>query len=63
VPLHSSPAVDNGEIWAIPQKFSFVVLRENVDVVVDESAFFTSDRVGIRATMRVGFGHPHPPPS
>jgi hypothetical protein len=46
-------------VWAIPQQFSFVVVREDAEVGVDTSAFFTSDRIGIRATLRVGIGWPH----
>lgn len=60
VPLVVSPAVGNDVIWAIPQPFSYVVLREDVEVVADSSAFFTSDRIGVRATMRVAWGFPHP---
>jgi HK97 family phage major capsid protein len=59
VPLFSSPAVDDETVWAIPQQFSFVVVREDAEVGVDTSAFFTSDRIGIRATLRVGIGWPH----
>ncbi|MBO0680336.1 phage major capsid protein [Mycolicibacterium sp. S2-37] len=60
VPLLSSPdAPDNGLVWAVPQAVSFVVVRKDVEVVVDTSAFFTSDRVAIRAVARVGFGFPH----
>lgn len=61
VPLLSSPdAPDNGLVWAVPQAVSFVVVRKDVEVVVDTSAFFTSDRVAIRAVARIGFGFPHP---
>lgn len=28
-------------------------------VAVDRSAFFTSDRIAVRVTVRVGFGFPH----
>jgi len=61
VPLLSSPdAPDTGLVWAVPQAVSFVVVRKDVEVVVDTSAFFTSDRVAIRAVARIGFGFPHP---
>lgn len=60
VRLVVSPAVGDDVIWAVPQAFSYVVLREDVQVAVDGSAFFTSDRIGVRGTMRVAWGFPHP---
>ncbi|MGA4690704.1 phage major capsid protein [Rhodococcus sp. AB351] len=59
VPLYSSPAVAAGDIWAIPRDRVQVVLREDVTLDVDASAYFSSDRIGVRATMRVGFAFPH----
>jgi HK97 family phage major capsid protein len=60
VPLLWSPAVDQGAVWGIPSAKVFVVLRNGTTVVADNSAYFSSDRVGIRATLRVGFAFPHP---
>jgi HK97 family phage major capsid protein len=60
VPLVVSPAVDDFTIWGIPQAFSFVVLHDNVTLDLDKSAFFTSDRIGVRSTLRVSYGWPHP---
>jgi HK97 family phage major capsid protein len=60
VPLVSSPAVAAGDIWAIPAAKAMVVLREDVTLTVDSSAYFSSDCIGIRATLRVGFAFPHP---
>jgi len=34
-------------------------MRTGTSIRVDVSAYFSSDRVGIRCTMRVGFGWPH----
>jgi HK97 family phage major capsid protein len=59
-PVFWSPAVDEETVWLITRMKSFVVIRMPVAVRVDESAYFTSDQVAIRATMRVGFGWPHP---
>ncbi|MGV0873494.1 phage major capsid protein [Mycolicibacterium sp. XJ879] len=60
VPLVVSPdAPNNGTVYAIPKALSFVVLREDVQVALDSSAFFTSDRVAVRVTMRVAFAWPH----
>ncbi|MGA5540787.1 phage major capsid protein [Mycobacterium sp. NPDC051198] len=55
-----SPAVDADVIWAIPQLHSLVVVREDVETEVSTDVFFTSDRVAVKTTARVGWGFPHP---
>lgn len=60
VPLMSSPAVGAGTIWAIPRDRVFVVVRKDTSLMISEHSHFTSDRIGIRAITRVGFGFPHP---
>jgi len=60
VPLVPSPAVAVGTVWAIPATKVLVVLRDDVRLDVDRSRYFESDRIGIKATMRVGFAFPHP---
>jgi HK97 family phage major capsid protein len=59
VPLYWSPFIEEGVVWLVAQSKSYVVMRSNTSVVSDTSAFFSSDRVGIRATMRVSFAWPH----
>lgn len=59
VPLYVSPAVTAGGVWGYDRQFVATVLREGTRLDIDRSAYFSSDRVGIRATMRVGFGFPH----
>lgn len=59
IPLLPSAAVADGDVWAIPAAKIFVVIREDVTLDIDRSAYFSSDRVAIRATMRIGFGMPH----
>lgn len=58
-PLYWAPTVAEGVVWGIPQDRTYVILRNDVDLVVDQSAYFSKDSVGIRATMRIGFGWPH----
>lgn len=60
VPLIPSAAVAAGDVWAIPAAKVVVVLRDDVRLDVDRSRYFESDRIGIKATMRVGFAFPHP---
>lgn len=59
-PLHTSPAVEQGTIWGIPQDRVVVGLRKDAEVTVDGSAYFSSDRTAIRAITRVAFAFPHP---
>ena len=49
-----------GTIWGLPKDRAIVVIRDNADVEADSSPFFSSDRVAIRAKLRVSFGWPHP---
>jgi hypothetical protein len=46
-------------VWLVAQSKSFVVMGSNTSAISDTSAFFSSDRTAIRATMRVSFGWPH----
>lgn len=60
VPLLVAPSIAAKSAWAIPRDRVFVVIRADARVEVDASVFFTSDRVAVKATMRVGFGFAHP---
>jgi hypothetical protein len=59
VPLLVSEAVDDATVWGIPQAFSFVVQAQEATLDVSTDAFFTSDKVAIKTTLRVAFGWPH----
>jgi HK97 family phage major capsid protein len=58
VPLYVSPAVPVGTIWGIPRARSIVVMRSDVRLDTSRDAYFSSDRVAIRGTMRVAFSFP-----
>ena len=60
VPLYVSPAIADGIVWGIPMQHSLFVIRTNAEVVSDSSVFFTSHRVAICATLRIGFGFTYP---
>ncbi|MBF6298039.1 phage major capsid protein [Nocardia amamiensis] len=60
VPLLSSPFVTDGDVWAVPKQFVFTTLRSGTRLTISEDAYFSSDRVGVKATLRCGFGFPHP---
>lgn len=59
-PLYVSSAVGTKTAWGVPRDRVFLVVRSDARIEVDRSAFFTSDQVAVKATMRVGFGFPHP---
>ncbi|WP_272936909.1 phage major capsid protein [Mycobacteroides chelonae] len=56
VPLHVSPAIADDLVWSIPRDRVLIALRQDATVVSDASAYFSSDRTGVRATLRIGFG-------
>lgn len=60
VPLLVSPAVTAGTIWGIPTERAYVVRRSDVELTKDASVYFTTDRIAIRATLRIGFAFPQP---
>lgn len=60
VPLHISPHVAEGTVWGISQPTTLIPLRQDATVDIDRSVYFTSDRVAIRATMRLGWLFPNP---
>jgi HK97 family phage major capsid protein len=59
VPLYASRAVRQGRVWGIDRSRVFVVLRNDAQVVVDSSAYFSSDRTAVRCVLRAGFGFVH----
>ncbi len=59
VPLYVSASVAANTLWALDRSRVWLVLREDTTVEADRSVYFTSDRVAVRATMRVGFGLVH----
>lgn len=60
VPLLTSPSIADDIVWAIPRNRVLVALRSGTQVVTDTSAYFTSDRVGVRAILRIGWGFTDP---
>lgn len=60
VPLFVSPAVTRGTVWGIPNERVLLVQRKMTEIAVNDSLYFTSDRLAIRGIMRLCFAHPHP---
>jgi len=59
VPLWTSPYVTEGTVWGWDRGRVMTALRQGTRLDIDSSAFFTADRIAIRATMRVAFVFPH----
>lgn len=52
--------VPKGTAWGLSSPTALTVLREDVELAVSGDAYFSSDRIAIRAIARVGFGWPRP---
>lgn len=59
-PVVVSPDVPERAVYGLPADRVYTLIRSDADVVADSSAFFTSDRTAIRATLRAAFAFPHP---
>lgn len=60
LPVIQSAHVAAGALWIVDAASVHTVIREDVSVESSRDAYFSSDRVAIRATMRVDFGFSHP---
>ncbi|ELR85689.1 MULTISPECIES: phage major capsid protein [Mycobacterium] len=62
IPLLTSPYVTTTDdvVWGIPKALTYMVIRQAAEVTSDASVYFTSDRVAVRAIVRVGYGFPAP---
>ena len=59
IPMLVSAAVEPGVVWGIDTSRTYLVVRDDATIETDRSVFFTSDRVAVKATMRVGFAFAH----
>ncbi|MES9808473.1 phage major capsid protein [Streptomyces cinereoruber] len=59
-PVIVSPYVPADTVYGISKDDFLVVTRDGTRIDVDRSAYFSSDRIGVRGTMRVAFGMPVP---
>ena len=60
VPETISKAEQRATVYGISADRVMVVMRDDVRLEVSREAYFSSDRVAVKATMRVGFAYPHP---
>lgn len=59
-PVFVSDKATAKTIWGLDAVQTLTILREDVQLAVSNDAYFSSDRIAIRASMRVGFGFPQP---
>ena len=60
LPVLVTPAVEAGTVWGVPQLTSHVVVRQDIDAEASDQQFFTSQRVAVVGSARVGFAWTHP---
>ena len=60
LPVVASRHATAGQLWLLDASQIVTVLREDVTLAVSHDSHFTSDRVALRATLRVGFAFPKP---
>lgn len=56
VPVISTRHAAAGTIWMVDASQIYTVLREDTTLAVSRDAYFTSDRIAVRATVRVAWG-------
>ncbi|MFL0579207.1 phage major capsid protein [Dietzia sp. 179-F 9C3 NHS] len=59
-PLYVTPEVAAGTIWTLDATSAQIVLRNDAEVAIDRSVYFTSDRCAVRGTLRIGWGFTRP---
>jgi hypothetical protein len=52
--------VEDGTIWAIDNRYSFVVVREDYELIVSPWPMFTADMLVLRFVFRATFAWPKP---
>ena len=55
VPLLTSPSIGDDVVWAVARNRAVIALRSGTEVTTDNSVYFTSRRVGVRAVLRIGW--------
>ncbi len=60
VPLMVNRYVADNTVWGVDKRYTIIALRKDAELITDYSAFFTSDRVAVRAIQRVAFAFPFP---
>lgn len=57
-PVVVSAKATPGVLWGIDASAVVTVLREDTELAVSDAPYFSSDRIALRATLRVGIGFP-----
>lgn len=59
VPLVVNKHVPDDTVWAVDASRIVVVMRSDTSVETSDQVYFTSDRIAVRTTCRIGFGFPY----
>lgn len=59
VPLVVNKHVPDDVVWAVDSSRIVVVVRSDTRVETSDQVYFTSDRIAVRTTCRIGFGFPY----
>ncbi|WP_394253305.1 phage major capsid protein [Arthrobacter pityocampae] len=59
-PVFVNANVPQGTAWGVAAATAITVLREDLELAISRDAYFSSDRIAIRSTARIGFGFPKP---
>ncbi|MYU56871.1 phage major capsid protein [Streptomyces sp. SID7805] len=57
-PVYVTPFVQPDIVYGVSRDDLLTIVRSGTRLDVDKSVYFTSDRVAVKGTMRVGFGFP-----
>ena len=55
IPVITNPAVPAGTIYGIPRDRMMLVVRDAAEVATDKSIYFLSDRIAVKASVRIGW--------
>lgn len=60
LPLVVARDLPAGTVYGVDSSRLYSVLRQDVTLNVSKDAYFSSDRIGVKSTVRVGFGYADP---
>lgn len=59
-PLLTDPNVAAGTIWGVDSTQSLLVIRQDAEITISDSVYFSKDSTAVRVIMRVGLGFTNP---
>lgn len=59
-PVYRHASVPVGSAWALDANYLYTGLREDIEIAISDQVYFSSDRLAVRATARIGYGFTDP---